>query len=147
MRNVTNIYEQLALDEGRRTKPYQDTRGFWTCGVGHKLAPTDDHVTLWSDEKIDQTLRTDVDNAILQLSQHLPWVFQSGMGDAREGVFINMCFNMGVFGLLKFKESLFLAKTNKYVECAEELLRSEWAQQVGDRAKRLSRQMGTGEWQ
>ena len=33
-----NIYDQLRRDEGVRFKPYQDTVGKWTIGVGRNLS-------------------------------------------------------------------------------------------------------------
>jgi lysozyme len=142
----TNIYAALERDEGRRSIPYQDTKGNWTCGVGHELNPkVDDLMTVWDDERIDQTLHTDVDNCILQLAQHLPWVHQ--LDPVREAVFINMCFNLGIANLLKFNETLYLAKSGKWVEASEEMLRSEWSEEVGARARRLSIQLASGDWQ
>ncbi|MNR52556.1 hypothetical protein D3C85_1724170 [compost metagenome] len=58
-----------------------------------------------------------------------------------------MAFNLGVEGLLKFKNTLRLVEIGDYKSASVEMLNSAWARQVGNRAKRLSKQMLTGEWQ
>lgn len=35
--NMDQFYLDLERDEGVRIKPYQDTEGIWTWGVGHNL--------------------------------------------------------------------------------------------------------------
>jgi lysozyme len=62
-------------------------------------------------------------------------------------VLVNMAFNMGINGLLGFKHTLELVRTGNYADAADAMLNSKWAEQVGPRAKRLSEQMRTGEWQ
>jgi lysozyme len=57
-----------------------------------------------------------------------------------------MAFQMGVDGLLKFKNTLELIKNGKYKEASDAMLDSLWAKQTPNRASRLSAQMKTGEW-
>ena len=58
----------------------------------------------------------------------------------------NMAFNMGVAGLLEFRQMLAEVQTADWPGAAAEMLSSKWATQVGDRAHRLALQMTTGEW-
>jgi lysozyme len=53
-------------------------------------------------------------------------------------VVLNMCFNMGTFGFLNFKRTIAYMRAEEFSKAADEMLRSQWADQVGDRAKRLS---------
>lgn len=70
----------------------------------------------------------------------------------RAEVLLNMAFNMGVSGVLSFKNTLALldkAITSKgpYHAVAAGMLNSKWAKQVKYRANRLSRQMQSGSYQ
>ena len=58
-----------------------------------------------------------------------------------------MAFNLGVSGLITFKNTLRLISVGHYYEAAEEMLNSKWARQVGYRAEELAEQMRTGEFQ
>lgn len=60
---------------------------------------------------------------------------------------LNMAFQMGVDGLLGFKNTLELIRTGSYEKAAEGMLSSLWAKQTPARAKRLAVQMRTGVWQ
>lgn len=46
--------------EGRRTIPYRDSGGKWTCGIGHLMAEGDDTDGQWSDEKVAATFAMDL---------------------------------------------------------------------------------------
>jgi lysozyme len=58
-----------------------------------------------------------------------------------------MAFQLGTDGLLGFKNTLALIRDGKYAEAAEAMLLSRWAEQTPARAKRLSEQMRSGQWQ
>jgi lysozyme len=58
-----------------------------------------------------------------------------------------MAFQLGTDGLLGFKNTLALIRDGKYAEAADAMLFSKWAQQTPARAKRMSEQMRSGQWQ
>ena len=134
------IIDQLRRDEGVRLKPYRDSVGKLTIGVGRNL----DDVGISSDEA-DFLLSNDVAYAQRMLEQALPWTV--GLGDARNGVLLNMTFNMGIGGLLEFKETLAKIQSGDYAGAAQHMLDSKWAEEVGPRSHRLALQMESGEWQ
>lgn len=135
--NLDLLKQELTRDEGRKFKPYKDTVGKTTIGVGRNL----DDVGLSGDE-IDLMLSNDISRASMSLDQALPW--WASLSDARQRVMVNMCFNLGISRLMGFKNTLGLIQAGKYAEAADEMLKSLWAQQVGDRAKRLADMMRTG---
>jgi lysozyme len=137
--NPTNIFDQLRRDEGVRTYPYTDTMGKISIGVGRNL--TDDGV---SPDEINQMLTNDVMNVTAELSRGLPWF--AGIGDARQGVLINMAFNMGLAGLLGFHDMLRFMSMGDWNSACTAMDESKWASEVGDRAKRLAEQLLSGEW-
>lgn len=134
---ATKLEAQLLTDEGFKSKPYRDTVGKLTIGIGRNL----DDVGITQDEAV-VLLRGDVAKAQAQLAKALPWF--SGLTDARKDALTNMGFNMGVPGLLKFTHTLALLQEARYKEASVEVLKSKWATQVGDRAKRIAKLIETG---
>lgn len=141
MMNMDRLYAQLNTDEGRRSKPYRDTVGKMTIGVGRNL----DDVGL-SDDEIDLLLKNDVRRAVSLLDRNTPW--WRGMDGARQEVLVNMCLNMGWGdgrkGLSSFINTLAKMKAGDYAGAADGMLQSKWAGQVGNRAKRLAKVMREG---
>jgi lysozyme len=70
--------------------------------------------------------------------------FFRNLTQARQEVLINMAFNLGVDGLMKFHRTLFLMENSRHEEAAAEMLNSKWASQVGGRAKYLSEKYKKG---
>jgi len=136
------LKKQLTRDEGVVEHAYQDHLGYWTIGVGRlvdkrkggKLRPSE----------IDFLLENDIADRIAALTAKLPWFTK--LDEARQGVLVNMSFQMGVLGLLGFKNTLKMVETGQYENAANGMLQSLWARQTPERAKRLSEQMRTGIW-
>jgi lysozyme len=140
----SELIRQLRSDEGERKCVYRDSLGLWTIGVGRLVDPGKPGAGLRDDE-ISYLLNNDVDDRIDALTRKLPW-FQN-LDDARKGVLLNMAFQLGVDGLLQFKQTLQLVMEGKYENAAHAMLQSKWSQQTPARAKRLSDQMRSGVWQ
>lgn len=135
--NEQRLYQDLERDEEKRTKPYRDTVGKWTIGIGRNL----DDVGLREDE-IALMLKNDVANAAYQLDTNFPWWRK--MTDARQNALLNMCFNMGIARLKGFKNMLAMLAAESYDEAADEALKSRWATQVGKRADRIAELLRKG---
>jgi len=69
------------------------------------------------------------------------------LDDARKAVLLNMSFQLGITGLLKFKNTLAKIEAGDYQGAADNMLKSLWARQTPNRANRLAEQMRTGQWQ
>lgn len=134
------IVDQLKRDEGLRLKPYRDSVGKLTIGYGRNL---DDEGI--SQQEAEMLLSDDVQAVGNQLHGLLPWT--DGLDEARRGVLLNMAFNMGIYGLMQFKNTLGLIQQGDYLGAAVAMRQSKWAEQVGPRAERLAIQMETGQWQ
>ena len=122
---------QLELHEGRKNKPYKDTVGKITIGIGRNLSDVG-----VSNVEIDNMLLNDVIRVEKDLDLYLNW--WNDKPDNVKLVLCDMAFNIGISGLLKFKNTLDLIKNSQYQEAAEEMLKSKWASQVGKRAITLS---------
>ena len=83
-----------------------------------------------------------ISKCVDQLEEAIPFI--NKLDTVRQDCLINMCFNMGMVGLLKFKKSLLLIEAGEYSQASIELLNSKWAKDVGNRALELSTQMKSG---
>ncbi len=149
---VKTIEAQLVRHEGEKLKPYRCPAGKWTIGVGRNLEDrgitTDELVKIFRESGITEEqsrtlLRNDINATIQQLNRHLSEVFNS-LNDSRKAVLVDMAFNMGIGGLLKFKRMIQALGVRDYERAAIEMLDSRWARQVGRRANNLSEQMKRG---
>jgi lysozyme len=136
--------ESLRHDEGLRLHAYPDplTGGSpWTCGYGHTGLDVNPS-TFWTQAQADAALAQDVEKHTDELLAALPWV--STLDTVRAAVLINMAFNLGVPGLLAFKNTLAAVRRRDYASAAIGLRSSLWARQVHGRATRLADEMETG---
>jgi lysozyme len=111
-----------------------------TIGAGRNL----DANGLREDE-ILLMLRNDIKAVEDALFEKLPW-FQD-LDQVRQEVLINMGFNLGIAGLLAFKQTLGHVEREEYAQAADRMMASKWAGQVGKRARELANQMQTGKYQ
>lgn len=127
----------LIRHEGLRLKPYRDTVGKLTIGVGRNL----DDVGISRDEALD-LLASDLAHVQAELDADHPW--WRGLDVVRQHVLVDLAFNVGPGGLKTFVLMLAGLRGGAYAEAARELTLSHWADQVGDRAVELARMMRTG---
>jgi lysozyme len=127
----------LTKHEGLMLKPYVDTVGKVTIGIGHNL--TDKGISLIVATHI---YHEDITEVINDLTRHIPWIVN--LTPARQIVLFDMGFNLGVPGLLKFINTLGYVKAGQYDKAANAMLHSKWATQVGHRAVELAHIMQTG---
>ena len=138
------LVRQLKGDEAVRSTVYKDTLGFFTIGIGRLVDDRKTKVGLRPVE-MEFMLNNDIDDRINELTKRLPW-FQD-LDDVRKGVLLNMSFQLGVDGLMAFKNTLSLVSKGDYASASDAMLDSQWADQTPNRAKRLADQMKTGVWQ
>ena len=138
------LTKQLRLDEGCRSTVYKDSLGLWTIGIGRLVDPSRPKAGLRQVE-MEFMLQNDINDRIQALQTKLPWFKE--LDAARQGVLINMAFQLGTEGLLAFTRTLGLIRNRQFAEASVAMLESKWASQTPERAKRMSRQMLTGEWQ
>lgn len=137
--HLDRLLVQLKRHEGLRLKPYIDTAGHLSIGYGRNLAGVG-----LTREEAEMLLANDVARTWAALAAALPWV--TGLDPVRQNVLANMCFNLGLKGLLGFQTTLGHVQGGHYAEAAQAMLTSKWASQVGARARELARQMASGDW-
>lgn len=136
------LQKQLRRDEGEVLHAYQDHLGFWSLGVGRLI----DDRKGGGITKAESTylLGNDIQSRLDALDRRLPWY--RTLDIARQGVVVNMAFQLGVDGLLGFKNTLQAVYERRWEDAARGMLASKWAHQTPERAMRLADQMRTGEW-
>lgn len=132
--NRTRLRAQLSLHEGRKAFVYQDTVGKATIGVGRNLEDRG-----LSDDEIDLLLDNDITAAYNDAVRIVPGF--NTLSEDRQHVLIDMVFNLGAAGLLKFTKFLAAVESRDFERAATEMLDSRWARQVGRRAETLAKMM------
>lgn len=143
---LNNLVAQLVIDEGYRSLAYDDAsgdtvkapRGNLTIGIGWNIA---NGIPKPLAEMVCKYFISECDEALTR-SLH----FYLSLDQVRKAVLCNMAFNMGVSKLMDFKQTLKAIETKDYRLASLAMLQSQWAQQVGQRAVRLSKMMNTGQW-
>lgn len=141
--NKARMTAQLRRDEGTVPHAYRDSEGYWTIGTG-RLIDRRKGGGLSTDE-IDYLLSNDIDKHYADLVAALPWV--ESLDEVRLAALLNMAFQMGVPRLLGFKLTLAAVRDGHYDHAEVLALQSLWAKQTPERARRVARQLASGEWQ
>jgi len=131
------LKDDLILHEGYRSKPYTDTVGKITIGVGYNL---DDNglPSKIIEELLDMTMTEAIKDAESFIRN-----FDS-LSDNRKAVLANMAFNLGLNRFKGFKRLRAAVETGQFDLAAQEMLNSHWARQVGKRATYLAEKMRAG---
>jgi len=138
--DIEKLKAQLIEHEGLKLKVYRDTANKLTIGVGRNLE--DRGIT---EEEAMFLLDNDIGMVRGQLEERFPWFLD--LDEVRQRVLSDMCFNLGITGLIGFKNMLAALKNKNYALAARNMRQSIWYGQVKGRAKRLSKMMETGEEQ
>lgn len=111
----------------------------WTYGFGftHCVTP-DSRIHRIPAERMLESLILEMQYA---LAAKLPWYPTASF--VTKTVLTNMAFNLGIGGLLKFKNTLAFVKAQQYEQAARNMQLSLWYTQVGNRAKELVQRMKT----
>lgn len=141
---TVELTRQLRGDEDTRPQVYKDSLGFFTIGTGRLVDERMPGSGLRQSE-MDFMLANDIAERKASLTQRLPWFYL--VDPVRQGALLNMSFQLGVDGLLGFKNTLELVRKGQFSDAADNMLLSKWATQTPNRAKRIAKQMKTGVWQ
>jgi lysozyme len=127
----------LIADEGLKRKPYKDTVGKWTIGIGRNL----DDVGI-TEAEAKYLCLNDIAKVERGLDGALPW--WRGLSERRQLVVASMCFQLGLEGLMKFTNTLEAMQREDWEAASEGMLASLWATQTPARAERLAKMMVSG---
>lgn len=134
---LDSLKSELIRDEDLKLKPYRDTEGKLTIGVGRNL----DDVGL-SNEEAHYLLENDIGRALSDLDRNMPW--WRDLSENRQRALANMAFNLGWPRFANFKKMIAALGDDDYERAATEALDSKWAGQVGPRADRIAAMIREG---
>jgi lysozyme len=149
---MDKLVDQLKRHEGFRKRVYICSAGKETCGYGYNLEANPLHLSSLeisqahtkgiNQVEAERLLKLMITQCRHQLEVTLP--FFSKLDTVRQDCLINMCFNLGLAGLLNFHKTLLHIEAGEYSEASVEMLNSKWAKDVKGRALELSTQMKKG---
>ncbi|MBE6452987.1 MAG: lysozyme [Alphaproteobacteria bacterium] len=155
MIDINIATKRLHLHEGLRLKPYYCIRGKQTIGIGHNLDAnpiTEEEAKVLGDwhhgittEGAYYLLRRDINRTIKECRDNIK--FFDSLDDERQYALVDMAFNLGIKGLLKFKNMLGYMSQCQYQKASKECLNSNYTKQTGKRAQRIAQLIKTGQWQ
>lgn len=131
--DMQRLIEDIKSDEGTVLHEYKDSLGYSTIGTGILIDARGGGITAAENEYL---LENRLHRIIGGLDAKLPWIVLQS--DNMQRQLINMAFNLGLNGLLKFTNMLQLIRSGDFNRAADEALDSAWAKQVPNRAKRIA---------
>ena len=134
----------LKLDEGFRSHAYPDPLSGaepWTVGFG-ATGPDIGPDTVWTVEEAEADLSDRLQSLAAELFAAIPWI--STLAIARQSVLLQMSYNLGLHGLLAFKNTLAYVQQGAWAMAKQAMLNSRWGQELPNRSHRLATQMFTG---
>ncbi len=129
-------------EEACRLAAYQDTRGIWTIGWGRADAGVHPGLTCTQAEA-DAWFEVKVAGLIAQLDRAIPW--WRGLSLPRQAVLLDMAYQMGLGGLLRFARALSAMEAGDWQAAHDAMLASAWDAQTPGRAQVEARIMLTGQ--
>lgn len=126
-------FDFIKEEEGFREKPYLDTLGVPTFGIGF---------TYITEEEADWILNKRLSEIETELRVKYRWY--DNLNATRQDVMISMVYQLGFGGIAKFKKFIAAMERKDYDTAAVEMLDSLWARQTPNRAKRQADMIKNG---
>lgn len=133
------VRELIKTHEGLSLELYKCSAGKYTIGYGRNLEARG-----ITEDEAELMLTNDLNEVVRQVQESFPWFHD--LDGVRKAVVVDMVFNLGLAGFLKFKDTIKYASSGDYLSAGSAMMDSLWAEQVGRRADTLSEMMKTGAW-
>lgn len=166
---MTTIIDLIRVEEGWRERPYLCSESYPTVGYGFRLGPKivgpDKHERcrqlydfelprtagdVWLAELVASRIKQMIANPRIDPAYLECVAVDEQMGHnlpgPRASVLISMAFQMGVDGLASFRQTLLCIQSHDWFQAETQMLKSKWASQTPNRARRHARQIRTGQW-
>lgn len=138
--DIIKLREQLEVDESVEYEIYLDHFGYPTFGIGHLILESDPEYglpvgSIVSEERVAEAFETDIQTVLNDCYKffsdfdYLP--------EEAQQVIANMMFNLGYTRLSKFKNFKAAVDARDWNTAADEMIDSNWYNQVTNRANRL----------
>src|SRR4030043_1840996 len=141
------LFEMLKRHEGFVATLYLCPTGHLTIGYGHNCEAHSD-VDNYKDRTITKQeaqdlMIEDLGSAITECSNSIKFFWKLSV--VQQAILLDMCYNMGIGTLLKFKRMLAAFASDNRRAIAREMYNSRWARQT-DREGELMFMALTDEW-
>ena len=127
---------RLKVDEGFRATTYVDTRGNMSVGYGCNL---DAGISEYAASALLTAQATECANALAT------YTWSNGLNDVRASVLIELCFNLGMNGLMKFQKMIAAIRSGDWQSAYDQLLDSDAARELPARYQMLADMLLTGD--
>lgn len=134
------VVRDLERDEGFRPKLYRDSLNYLTIGFGFMVDPDHPGSIEMPRQVGELWMRLILRDRIDELNVVIPW--WKDLTETRKTALLNMAYQLGTGGLLKFRKMLRALEEKDYVTARREALDSRWAQQTPRRAQRIADMLG-----
>lgn len=134
------LVSMVRQDEGFRCRPYIDSEGLLTIGIGFCLdrAPIPEPVAMyWCAHILENLLHR------LSVNPSVGQTFNT-LDQPRQWAIANMSYQMGVSGVCGFLNMWGALDNGEFARAEKEALDSVWAHQTPSRARRVARVIRTG---
>ena len=125
---MEHLIKSIKKNEGFRGESYKDTLGFDTIGYGTKLP--------LSEYEAELILKSRLKDKIRELEKKEPFINE--LPTNKQEIIAEMCYQMGVNGVLNFKKMWLALKDFNFSLASVEMMDSKWAKQTFGRAYELS---------
>ena len=126
-----DLLKEIKKHEGFKSKVYKCTEGYDTIGYGFAIKD------LIMDEDIaEKILIRKLDRLSERIDKKFPFV--KDLPIHVRDVVVEMCYQLGVSGFSKFKQTIALLRLGNFKDAADEMLDSRWSRQTPNRAKKLA---------
>ena len=128
---MNDLLESIKKHEGFVEHVYDDSLGIPTIGYGFAIKD------LTLDEDIaEEILIRKLERLKRNANSRFKWL--EDMPVVVQEVILNMCYQLGVTGVSKFRKAISALQEGDWDEAANEMLDSLWARQTPNRATELS---------
>jgi len=128
---VKDLLESIKKHEGFVEHVYDDSLDIPTIGYGFAIKD------LVLDEDIaEDILMRKLERLKRNANSRFKWL--EDMPVVVQEVILNMCYQLGVTGVSKFRKAISALQEGEWHEAADEMLDSLWARQTPNRAEELS---------
>ena len=130
------LIKRIKKNEGFASKPYKDQLGFLTIGYGHLILSKEKHLIE------NKQTKADLEKIFIKDFTSVVKIFNKSLKNNTfnkkdEELLIEMVFQIGVVGVIKFRNLLVnMRKRNKHLVCFE-MMNSLWYNQTPNRVKKL----------
>lgn len=137
---IKEIKAEIISEEGFSPYAYSDSLGYMTIGYGRCIDKRKGSGI--SRYEAGVLLENDIRAALIFLKQDIS--FFDSLPDGVARALVNMAYQLGLAGVLRFKKMLAAMEKKDWKEAAAQALDSEWAKQTPARAKRIASMIEAG---